>query len=316
MWYYGNRELKGCVTMKKTTLVILAAGMGSRYGGLKQIDKIGPNGEIILELSVFDAIRAGFNKVVFVIKKAIEKDFKEAIGDKLSKYVEVEYVYQHLDTCFPQGYEIPSERIKPWGTGHALLCCKDVVKEPFGIINADDYYGVESFKTLHDFLINCDDHTLTMVGFTLDKTLSANGSVSRGICEVKDGYLVDVVERKQIEKHGDVVEYLDGETWVKTDPKGLASMNMWGFVPAFFPYLEKEFKMFLDEELNVNPLKCECYIPTVVDHAIKDGSFKTVMLSSDEKWYGVTYAEDKESVKEGIKTLLDSDKYPNVLWNE
>ena len=297
------------------TLVIMAAGMGSRFGGLKQIEPIDEYGNFIIDYSIYDAIKVGFKKVVFIIKKENYDIFRETVGKRVENLIEVEYVFQELDKL-PEGYSVPEGRVKPWGTAHAILCCKDVVKEPFGIINADDYYGVESFKTLHDFLVNCDSNTLTMVGFTLDKTLSDNGSVSRGICEVKDGYLMDVVERKQIEKHGDVVEYLDGDKWVKTDAKGLASMNMWGFVPEFFDYVEKEFKLFLDEELNVNPLKCECYIPTIVDHAIKDGSYKTLMLSSDEKWYGVTYAEDKESVKAGIKSLLDSDKYPDVLWNE
>lgn len=301
--------------MKKTTLVVLAAGMGSRYGGLKQIDPIGPNGEIILELSVFDAIRAGFNKVVFVIKKSIEKEFKEAIGNKLSQYIEVEYVYQQLDAYLPQGFEIPSGREKPWGTAHALLCCKDVIKEPFGIINADDYYGVKSFKTLHDFLIESDEQTMAMVGFTLSNTLSENGSVSRGICEVENGLLKDVVERKNIERRDGVVEYCLDDIWYPVADDALASMNMWGFNPSFFAYCEEQFNLFLANEVKDNTLKSECYIPTVVDKGIKADKFVCKMLKSDEKWYGVTYSEDKPSVKAGIQALMDAHLYPEGLWD-
>lgn len=301
--------------MKKTTLVVLAAGMGSRYGGLKQIDPIGPKGEIILELSVFDAIRAGFNKVVFVIKKSIEKEFKEAIGNKLSQYIEVEYVYQQLEAYLPQGFEIPQGREKPWGTAHALLCCKDVIKEPFGIINADDYYGVQSFKTLHDFLVESDETTMAMVGFTLSNTLSENGSVSRGICEVENGLLKDVVERKNIERIDGVVKYCLDDTWYPVADDALASMNMWGFNPSFFTYCEEQFNLFLNNEAKDNPLKSECYIPTVVDNGIKANKFSCKMLKSDEKWYGVTYSEDKPSVRAGIQALMDAAVYPDGLWD-
>ena len=233
-----------------TTLVVLAAGMGSRYGGLKQIDPIGPNGEVIIELSVYDAIQAGFDKVVFIIKKEIEKEFKEAIGDKLSKQVNVEYVFQDF-ACVPEGFVIPEGRVKPLGTAHALYCCKDVIDGPFAVINSDDYYGQECFKTLYEFLNNeANDTTYAMVGYVLSNTMTEHGSVSRGQCIVEDGKLVNVIERTKIQYKDGKVVMLDGEEWVELDPNTLVSMNMW----AFTPNIIKEIAGKLYKNLSVSTL--------------------------------------------------------------
>ena len=276
--------------MKDVTLVVLAAGMGSRYGGLKQIDPIGPNGEIILEMSAYDAIRAGFNKIVFIIKKAIEEDFKKAIGDKIAKQIKVEYVFQEMDACLPEGFEIPSERVKPWGTAHAILCCKDVIHEPFAVINADDYYGIASYS---------------MVGFVLGNTLTDHGSVARGVCKVENGKLAGVDERTRIEKRDGKVQYFENDTWHDVDADSLVSMNMWGFTPKFIEEVEERFPAFLNETVKENPLKSEFYIPVTVDTLIREGKATVTVLSSDDKWYGVTYQEDKPMVKEGIRKLID-----------
>ncbi|MDF9824060.1 NDP-sugar pyrophosphorylase family protein [Breznakia sp. PF5-3] len=304
--------------MKKTSLVVLAAGMGSRYGGLKQIDKIGPNGEVILELSVYDAIQAGFNEVIFIIKKAIEADFKSAIGDKISKQVNVKYVYQEIDNSIPQGFEIPEGREKPWGTGHALLCCEGVIDSPFAVINADDYYGREGFEKLHDFLVSdaIGDH-YAMVGYILANTVSENGSVARGVCTVKDGKLTNVDELTRIEKHPKGIEYSkdEGMTWLPLEENRLVSMNMWGFKPSFIQYMKEDFVKFFENEVPKNQLKSEFYIPKEVGKMLRDNQIEVTVLSSEDKWYGVTYQEDKPIVKAGIKRLIDDGKYPVPLWD-
>lgn len=300
----------------KTTLVVLAAGMGSRYGGLKQIDKIGPNGEIILELSVYDAIKAGFDRVVFIIKHAIEKEFKAAIGDKISEQIPVEYIYQDLDKL-PQGCTIPQGREKPWGTGHALLCCKDILNEPFCVINSDDYYGQDAFYKIHDFLVNStDDNEYAMVGYVIGNTVSKNGSVARGVCRISDGKLSDVQERTCIEVHGDKIEYSEdnGHTWTNIPSDSLVSLNFWGFKPSFINKMEQDFSEFFKKEVPANPLKSEFFIPKEVGKMLRDNEISVKMLSSNDKWYGVTYQEDKPSVKQGIKDLIEQGKYPNPLW--
>lgn len=301
--------------MKDVTLVVLAAGMGSRYGGLKQIDPIGPNGEIILELSAYDAIRAGFNKIVFIIKKAIEDEFKKAVGDKIAKHVQVEYVYQEIDACLPKGYEIPEGRVKPWGTAHAVLCCKDCIHEPFAVINADDYYGISSFQKLHDYLINNEvPRAYSLVGFILKNTLTDHGSVARGVCKTEQGRLIGVDERTKIERRDGIVQYYEQDTWHDVDENALVSMNMWGFTPAFIEELDSVFQNFLDYEVTKNPLKSECYIPITVDQLIKANKASVTVLSSEDKWYGVTYQEDKPVVKAGITKLIEDGKYPTKLW--
>ncbi len=300
--------------MSKTTLVVLAAGMGSRYGGLKQIDPIGPNGEIILELSVYDAIQAGFDRVVFIIKKAIENDFKEAIGNKLAEHVEVEYVFQDL-TILPKAYPIPKGREKPWGTAQALWCCKDVLDGPFAVINADDYYGQSCFKDLHRFLNEeAATHHYGMVGYVLANTITENGSVARGQCVVKDGRLVNVIERTKIEKHGEVIEYYENEEWHPLPADTLVSMNMWAFTPDILTEIEERFDAFMKETVPANPLKSEMYIPSVVGELLQEQVADVVMMASHDRWYGVTYQEDKESVKVGIRSLIEQGCYPQPLW--
>lgn len=298
----------------KTTLVVLAAGMGSRYGGLKQMDPLGPNGEAILEFSAYDAIRAGFDKIVFIIKKEMEKDFIELIGSKIAEKIEVEYVFQGMDSMLPEEFEIPEGRTKPWGTAHALLCCKDVVKEPFAIINADDFYGKGSYQTLHDYLADETHKQYALVGYILENTLTDNGSVTRGICQSKDGLLSEVKECAKIEKHDCGVQYFENDEWVDVDAKSLVSMNMWGFYPDFIEKIEEKFHVFLEEKVKENPMKAEFLIPVVVDELIKEGNVDVKLLSSDEKWFGVTYQEDKPNVKAGIKNLVDKNEYPNGLW--
>lgn len=301
----------------KPVLVIMAAGLGSRYGGLKQIDKIGPNGEIILELSVYDAVRAGFEKVVFIIRKEIEADFKELIGDKLSNFVDIEYVFQEGNNL-PEGFTVPEGRTKPWGTGQAILCTKNVINEPFVVINADDFYGAESFKLMYDFLSqNSNPYEYSMVGFNLCNTLSEHGHVARGVCNVEDGYLVDVTERTKIIKKGEQAFYTeDEEVWTELDYNSIVSMNMWGFMPTIFEVIEKGFVKFLSTEVPNNPLKSEFYIPTIVSDALNNNIAKVRVMSSKDKWYGVTYKEDKDLVRNAIQGLIDNGAYPKNLWKD
>lgn len=267
------------------TLVVMAAGMGSRFGGLKQLEPIGANGEVIIDYSVYDAMKAGFNKVVFVIKKEIEEDFKRVVGSRIEKKIPVEYVYQ----------QTPPHRKKPYGTGDAILCCKDAVHEPFAVINADDYYGADGFQKLHDYLVSGEDYA--MVGFQLENTLTENGTVSRGVCRVEDGFLADVTEHTSIAKDNDF-------------PQGtIVSMNMWGLRPEIFGYLQADFEEFLK---TADISKDEFFIPSVIDKLIKNGTIKVKVLPSADKWYGVTYKEDKESVVRAINTLTKEGKYEGM----
>lgn len=302
--------------MKDPILVVLAAGMGSRYGGLKQIDPIGPNGEIILELSAFDAIQAGFKKIVFIIKHEIEADFKEAIGNKLSKYCEVEYVFQDINKL-PEGCVVPDGRVKPWGTAHAIMCCKDVIDAPFAVINADDYYGQSAFETLYEFLTTSnDDNEYAMVGYRLGNTVSEYGSVARGVCNYADGKLTNVRELTKIEVHGNKIEHTldDGKTWEELPADSLVSMNMWGFKENVIARFESRFMDFFKNEVPENTLKSEYFIPMEVGRMLRNNEIVVKMLSSNDKWYGVTYQEDKPMVKEGIAKLIKAGKYPQPLW--
>ena len=289
---------------KDITLVVLAAGMGSRFGGLKQIEPIGPGGQAILDFSVYDAIEAGFNKVVFVIKHEIEADFKAIVGTRMEKMpIKVEYAFQEL-TDLPEGYTVPADRTKPWGTTHAILACRDIVKEPFAVINADDYYGKDAFRKVAEFLKK-DTDNYCMVGYRLKNTLTENGHVSRGICEVVDGKLTSVVERTKIADCKYTED--DGATWNELSPDALVSMNFWGFRADIFPLLEKSFKNFLDEKIDVP--KSECYIPNVVSELIETGIKEVEMLAAEDRWYGVTYKEDKPMVVSAIKKLVDDGLY-------
>lgn len=300
--------------MNKPNLVILAAGMGSRFGGLKQITPVDSHGHAIIDFSLYDAYRAGFRKVVFIIKKEIEADFKEFIGNRVEKYFEVEYVYQQLDKL-PEGYQVPEGRAKPWGTGHATLCAADAVDGPFAVINADDFYGPSAYQVLYDFLSNLDkDDEHAMVAYELRKTVTENGSVARGICQVENGYLTDVVERTQIIKQGDDGAYTeDGVNFYPLSGDTLVSMNCWGFGLSMMEELKKRFPAWLDENLKVNPLKCEYFLPFVANALIKDGEGQVRILNCSETWYGVTYKQDMESVTSAIERMINEGRYPEKL---
>ncbi len=309
--------------MKSTTLVIMAAGMGSRFGGgIKQLEPMGPNGEIIMDYSIYDAIEAGFNKVVFVTRKDLFETFKEVIGDRIAKVIPVEYVFQELQDL-PTGFGVPEGRTKPWGTGQAILACKDVVKEPFLVINADDYYGKTAFKLIHDYLVDeashktlgADKYNFCMAGFILGNTLSDNGAVTRGVCVVDEHKnLVGVNETGGIVKTagGAECEDKDGNI-VPVDPASYVSMNMWGFTPDFLDELEGKFKTFLGG-LKDGDIKSEFLLPMVVDELIKSGKANVAVLETNDKWFGVTYKEDKPIVVESIKRLIAEGKYPEKLY--
>lgn len=297
----------------KPTLLVLAAGMGSRYGGLKQIEPIGPDGQVIIEYSVFDAIRAGFGKVVFVIRKEFEEAFKTQLACKFDSEIKVEYVFQELDTL-PDGFELPADRVKPWGTGHAILMAKDVINEPFAAINADDFYGASGFKSIAEYLSNGSQNNYAMVGYALNNTLSEYGYVSRGVCQCdKEQMLDDIVERTQIVKtDGGAVFTNDDGNEIKLTGKEIVSMNFWGFKEMIFEQLETQFVDFL--KLRGNELKSEFFIPTVVDNLIKSGQVDVKVLKSEDSWFGVTYQQDKDFVKASIAKLIDSGTYPKKLW--
>lgn len=306
---------------KKPVLVIMAAGMGSRYGGLKQIDPVDSYGNIIMDFSIYDALQAGFEKVVFIIKKAIEKDFKEHIGNRIAKHIQVEYVYQELDKI-PEGFTIPADRVKPWGTGHAVLCCKNVIDGPFAVINADDYYGQSAFHQIYDQLANTEDNEkfqYTMVGYRLSNTLTENGHVARGVCSTDENHkLTAIHERTRIEQHGDSPAYTedDGATWTPLAPDTTVSMNMWGFTNSMLTELDNRFAAFLKEQVPSNPLKSEYFLPFVVDELLKEGKAEVTVLKSADRWYGVTYKEDKAMVVAALQALKDQGLYPEKVWED
>lgn len=291
---------------KNITLVVMAAGMGSRFGGLKQIEPVGKNGEVLLDFSVYDAVKAGFSKVVFVIKHSIEADFKAVIGKRIEKMVNVEYVFQEND-ILPKGFVCPADRVKPWGTAHAILCCKDVVKEPFAVVNADDFYGRNAFKQMADFLLSENDD-YSMVGYRLENTLTENGHVSRGVCEIKDSKLTTIVERTKIMDCKYTED--DGKSWIPLPKDTVVSMNLWGFRPDIFEYIEKGFIEFLKTSINLP--KSEYYIPYVVSSLIESGEKQVEVLIAEDKWYGVTYKEDKQNVVDAIGKMIDAGLYDNL----
>lgn len=298
----------------KPTLFVLAAGMGSRYGGLKQMDGVGPSGETIMDYSIYDALRAGFGKIVFVIREFFEEDFREKIVSKYENHVPVEVVFQELDKL-PAGFTVHPDRVKPWGTNHAVMMGKDVIHEPFAVINADDFYGRESYAILAEQLknMNGQENHYCMVGYRLHNTLSESGSVARGVCETDDkGYLTSVVERTQVERVDGVIKFKEGETWTEVGENTPVSMNMWGFTPDYFEYSDKYFVDFLEK--NQENLKSEYFIPLVVDHLITANTADVKVLDTPSKWFGVTYAEDRPGVVEKLQNLVDKGEYPTPLW--
>ena len=304
----------------KPVLVVMAAGMGSRYGGMKQIDPVGPNGQLIIDYSIYDARRAGFETVIFIIKHEIEADFKTAIGNRLSKIMNVQYAYQQLDEL-PAGFTAPAGRTKPFGTAHAILCAGALIHGPFAVINADDYYGPAAFKIIYDYLFTHRDgekYDYCMVGYLLKNTVTENGSVARGVCVAgADGKLANVTERTRIEQRGTGIAYTedDGKTWVSLPDDTIVSMNLWGFTQSFVEETGNRFAAYLTENLPKNPLKCEYFLPLVVSQLLEEGKAGVEILKSEDKWYGVTYKEDKPLVVAAIAEKTNAGLYPVNLWN-
>lgn len=322
--------------MKKPILVIMAAGMGSRFGGLKQIEPVSAEGEIILDFSLYDAVAAGFEKAVFIIKKENEEDFRKLIDGRAGKRISVEYAFQELDDL-PPGYSVPESRKKPWGTAHAVLSARKFVDAPIAVINADDYYGPEAFEQIYRFLSDAAEaenqdvaesqaegenpcaaeYQYCMVGYQIENTLTENGYVSRGVCRAsEDGYLLQITERTKIRWQGKKIVYTedDGVSWNELPAGTVVSMNFWGFTPSMIKEMEKRFPAFLDKALKEDPEKGEYFLPAVVDALIREGKADVKILKSSDKWYGVTYKEDKESVTAAIQTMKDAGKYPKLLW--
>ena len=307
--------------MKKPILVVMAAGMGSRYGGLKQIDPVGSHGEAILDYSLYDAYEAGFRTAVIIIKEAIRADFMSIVGKRLEKCpLEIRYAYQELDKI-PEGSTIPEGRTKPWGTCHAVWCAKDTIDgAPFAVINADDYYGKSAFKVIYDYLCKAEDrekYDYCMVGYQLGNTVTEHGSVARGICVVnEEGYLTDVVERTRIETYPGGIHFTEdsGETWTDVPAEAPVSMNMWGYTPSFLEEVEARFPLFLAQDVPANPLKAEYYLPKAVGDLLAEKKASVKVLHSEDHWFGVTYAADKPRVVAQLKALADAGKYPDGLW--
>ncbi len=301
------------------TLVIMAAGMGSRYGGLKQIDPVTPHGEFIVDFSIFDAIRAGVDKVVFIIKRENYEIFKETVGSRIENSIKVDYVFQDME-ALPAGRSVPEGRVKPWGTGHAILCCRGIVKENFIVVNADDFYGADAYARLAEFLktAKADENKahFAMVGYVLENTITENGTVARGVCECKDGLLAHVCERTKIKENDGVVQYCEDDKWYDLDRRSIVSMNFWGFSPEIFDMLANDFNLFLDEieAGKQDPMKGEFFLPFVVAKAIEDNKCDARVLETDAKWYGVTYHDDKPVLEAFIKESVKKGDYPDGLW--
>ena len=310
---------KGLSLMKEPVLVIMAAGMGSRYGGLKQIDPVGVCGEKIIDFSLYDARRAGFQKAVFIIKEELLPAFQEAVFEKASRYMEIRWVFQKL-TDVPQGEQVPAGRVKPWGTGHAALtAARELEGAPYAVINADDFYGREAFEKIYRFLKEAREGEklhFAMVGYYLKNTVTEHGSVSRGVCSTEGGLLQGITERTRIERRGQGIAYTEdgGATWVPLDPDTVVSMNLWGFTPGFTQALERDFARFFREDVPQSPEKAEFYLPFVVNDLLAQGKAQVSVLSSADKWYGVTYQEDKQTVVRAIRTMTEEGLYPAPLW--
>ena len=310
--------------MREPVLVIMAAGMGSRFGGLKQIEPVGSAGEIILDFSLYDAMMAGFKKAVFIIKRENEADFRALIDERAGKYMEIEYAYQDI-TDIPAGYQVPEGRMKPWGTGHAVMAARHAVNGPFVVINADDYYGPGAFQSIYEFLETAEDgeggkYHYAMVGYQVENTMTENGYVSRGVCQTSaDGKLTEITERTKIQWQDDRIVFEDaqaedGSGWTQLTPGTTVSMNFWGFTPSMLREMEARFPAFLDTALKENPMKGEYFLPGVVDQLIQEGKADVRVLKSADRWYGVTYKEDKESVVDAIQSMKDKGEYPDKLW--
>ena len=303
--------------MKKPVLVIMAAGMGSRFGGLKQIAPVDDQGHIIIDFSLLDAYRAGFRDLVFIIKPELEESFREAIVDLMEKYFNITFVHQTIDKL-PEGYSVPADRVKPWGTGHAILCCKDVLDGPFAVINADDFYGPTTFSAIYDYLANNEDESrYAMIGYRVRNTVTENGSVARGVCEVKDGLLTGVTERTKIFKNGNDAKFTedDGKTFTDLPGDTIVSMNLWGFTAKMIRELDERFPAFLDNAIVTNPLKGEYFLPSVDNDQLVAGTATVRVLPCEETWYGVTYREDLDSVKAAIAGMKAKGIYDENLWN-
>lgn len=305
--------------MKEPVLIVMAAGMGSRYGGLKQMDTITDKGEIILDFSLYDAMMAGFKRAIFVIKEEIEADFRKLIDDRAGKYLQVEYAFQKIDDI-PDGFQIPEKREKPWGTAHAVLSCRHLVDGPFAVINADDYYGPGGFQSIYDFLQSNKDgemYSYCMVGFKLENTITENGHVARGVCEISENNeLVQVTERTRIMRRPEGIAYTDddGETWNILSGDTTVSMNFWGYTKSMMEEMEKRLPGQLERILKENPLKGEYYLPLVTDTLVKEGKASVKVLPCHDKWYGVTYRADKEMVTAALQSMKDKGLYPEKLW--
>ena len=303
--------------MKKPVLVIMAAGMGSRFGGLKQIAPVDDQGHIIIDFSLLDAYRAGFRDLVFIIKPELEESFREVIVNRMEKYFNITFVHQTIDKL-PEGYSVPAGREKPWGTGHAILCCKDVLDGPFAVINADDFYGPTAFSAIYDYLANNEDESrYAMIGYRVRNTVTENGSVARGVCEVENGLLTGVTERTKIFKNGNDAKFTedDGKTFTDLPGDTIVSMNLWGFTAKMIRELDERFAAFLDNAIATNPLKGEYFLPSVVNDQLVAGTATVRVLPCEETWYGVTYREDLDSVKAAIDGMKKKGIYDENLWN-
>lgn len=310
-----GKRLKNRQIEEKPVLVVMAAGMGSRFGGLKQIEPVDEQGHIIIDFSLYDAWKAGFRRIVFVIKREFEKEFRESIGDRMEKWFQIDYVFQELN-ILPKGFEVPPDRKKPWGTGHAVACCRGVVNAPFAVINADDFYGAKAFSVIYEYLSKLNDESqYAMIGYPLRNTLTEYGSVARGVCEVKDGLLCDITERTSIYKYGDNARYTeDGEHFTELSGDSIVSMNLWGFSTRIMDELWKSFPQFLEENIPVNPGKCEFFLPSVVKQQVCEKTATVHVLPCEETWYGVTYHEDLERVVNAIRQMKKCGIYHEKLW--
>lgn len=301
--------------MGEPVFVIMAAGMGSRFGGLKQITPVDSKGNKLIDYSLFDAWRAGFRKVVFIIKRQIEEDFKDAVGRRMEAFFDVRYVYQELDRL-PSGFTVPEGRVKPWGTAHAIGCAKEEIDGPFAVLNADDYYGVNAMQMIYDFLKEprgCGEHA--MVGYRLRNTVTEHGTVSRGVCETENGFLRRIDERIRVEKRGDDAAYTeDGVNWIPLSGDAPVSMNLWGFQREILDEIEPRFAAFLTESLPVNPLKCEYYLPLLADAMIREGKGSIRVLDTTDAWHGMTYPEDLKDLSDALEALRTAGTYPENLW--
>ena len=304
--------------MREPVLVIMAAGMGSRFGGLKQITPVDDAGHMIIDFSLYDAWRAGFRKVVFIIKRAIEADFKAAVGARMERYFDVRYVYQEVD-CLPPGYAVPEGRTKPWGTAHAIACAAGAIDGPFAVLNSDDYYGAASLGTIYDFLkAPRADNEHAMVGYPVRNTVTENGSVSRGVCAIENGCLTQVVERLRVEKRGQDAAYSEdgGESWIPLPGDTVVSMNLWGFQQAILKEFIGRFPAFLEENLGKNPLKCEYFLPLIPNAQIQEGKGTVRVLPTRDVWHGITYPEDLEDLKRALEDMKKAGVYPRELWKD